>query len=65
MINWIIAYLLVGVFFALVGNYGMLDSDKGARYKLRITFGLLFAWPIMIGYVLLIALFFMTFGGLF
>lgn len=65
MINWIIAYLLMGVAFALIGNYGMLESDKGKRYKLKITLGLLFAWPIMIGYVLLIAAVFLLFGGLF
>lgn len=65
MIHWIIIYLFIGAAFGFIANVGMVDSDKGARYKLRITFGLLFAWPIMIGYVLLIALFFMTFGGLF
>jgi len=55
----------MGVAFALIGNYGMLESDKGKRYKLKITLGLLFAWPIMIGYVLLIAAVFLLFGGLF
>ena len=65
MINWVIAYLLFGAFFALVGNYGMLESDRSKRYKLRITLGLFFAWPFMIGWVLLTALVFIVMGGLF
>lgn len=65
MINWVIGYLLIGAFFALVGNYGMAESDRSKRYKLRITIGLFFAWPFMIGYVLILALFFIVVGGLF
>lgn len=65
MLNWVIAYLLFGAFFALMGNYGMANSDRSTRYKLRITLGLFFAWPFMIGYVLLLALFFIMAGGLF
>lgn len=67
VINWIIAYLLFGVFFALMGWYGMATSyeQKSTRYKVKIILGLLFAWPAMIGYVLVLAAFFLLFGGLF
>lgn len=67
MINWVIAYLLFGVFFASMGWYGMNTSteQKTKRYQVRIILGLLFGWPIMIGYVLILAGFFLLFGGLF
>ena len=65
LIDLVIAYVLMGVFFASMGLCGMLDSGKDRKYMIRITFGLLFFWPFMIGYVLILALAFIVFGGLF
>lgn len=63
MIHWIIIYLFIGAAFGFIANVGMVDSDKTRAYKIKITLGLLFAWPIMIGYVLLLVGAFLIFGG--
>lgn len=63
MIHWIIIYLCIGAAFGFIGNVGMVDSDKTRAYKIKITLGLLFAWPIMIGYLMILVAAFLVFGG--
>lgn len=63
MIHWIIIYLFIGAAFGFIANVGMVDSDKTRAYKSKITLGLLFAWPIMVGYLLILVAAFLVFGG--
>ena len=63
MIHWIIIYLFIGAAFGFIANVGMVDSNKTRAYKTKITLGLLFAWPIMIGYILILVAAFLVFGG--
>lgn len=65
MIHWVIGYFVIGAALGFISNVHMVDSGKSRAYKIRATLGLLFFWPAMIAYVLLIALFFMFSGGLF
>jgi hypothetical protein len=50
----------VGIVFAFLGLYGMntATEKKSVAYQIKITLGLVFAWPIMVGGAFLLALFF-------
>lgn len=63
--GWVIAYAVVGMFTALVGYGGMRNAGHGKPLSVKRAVQLLFFWPIMYAYALVVAAFFMIFGGLF
>ena len=63
---WIVAYFVIGAILATISAVHMqVNTDKGRSYKIKAILGLFFVWPVMIGYVLLIAAAFMLNGGIF
>ena len=63
MLYWVVIYLLVGAVLGFISNVHMVNSGKSKGYKIMATLGLLFGWPLMIGYILILA--FLLSGGLF
>lgn len=66
MITWLVIYFVIGAILATISGIHMqVNTDKGIAYKAKAIFGLLFFWPIMMAYLLVIAAFFMFFGSIF
>jgi len=66
MIFWTVGYFVVGAILATISGIHMqTNTDKSTVYKIRAILGLLFAWPLMLAYVFVVAGLFMVFGGLF
>lgn len=66
MITWLMVYFVIGAVLATISGIHMqVNTDKGTAYKVKAILGLVFLWPFMILYVLVIAGFFMISGGIF
>lgn len=66
MITWLVIYFVIGAVLATISGIHMqVNTDKGTTYKVKAILGLVFLWPFMLLYVLVIAGFFMISGGIF
>ncbi len=64
--TWVIAYFVVGAILATISAIHLqMNTDKSKTYKAKAILGLLFVWPPMLAYVLIIAGAFMLNGGIF
>lgn len=63
---WIIVYFVIGAILATISAIHLqVNTDKSPKYKAKAILGLLFFWPPMLAYVLIIAGAFMLNGGIF
>ena len=66
MITWFVIYFVIGAVLASISGIHMqVNTYKGTTYKVKAILGLLFFWPFMMAYLLVIAGFFMFFGSIF
>lgn len=63
---WLVMYFVIGDILAVISGIHMqVNTDKGTAYKVKAILGLMFFWPFMMAYLLVIAVLFTFIGSIF